>query len=79
VALPFLKLKNSRQDGVITQVRPTDEGKEPAEDLSGLEAAMADLCHAEEAKDYKGMAKAFKAAFEMLESEPHNEYPHNEE
>ena len=78
--LPFLKVHKA-DGGVITQLRPTDEGKEKSkhsEDLSGLEAAMQELCEAEENKDYPGMARAFKAAFEMLEAAPHDEYAHED-
>ena len=37
------------------------------------------FCAAVDKKDFKGMAKAFKAAFEMLESMPHDEAPHEEQ
>lgn len=76
--LPFLKQKRA-EGGVITQHRMVDEDKvHDSEDLSGLEMAMEDFCRAEEIKDYRGMAQAFKAAFEMLEMAPHEEYPHEE-
>lgn len=73
--LPFLK-KNIKPTGISMIVRSPDEGKEESMDM--LETAMADLADAMEAKDSKRMAAAFRAAFEMLEMEPHEEYPHEE-
>lgn len=79
--LPFLKPQR-KQDGIATQVRASDydkkaEGGDVGDE--GLEAAMKDFCDAEERKDYKAMAAAFKAAFEMLELQPHEEVEHEAE
>jgi len=74
--LPFLKVKKA-DGGMITQLRKPDEGKEPLQD-PGLEMAMEDMCKAHDARDYKAMAKAFQAAFQILESQPHEEAPHDE-
>lgn len=76
--LPFLKLRKAA-GGVITQVRPHDEGKEPEGEDAGLEMAMEDFCAAHESKDYAGMAKAFRAAFDMLEVQPHDEISHEDQ
>ncbi len=38
--------------------------------------AAEELCKAIEAKDYAGAAAALRAAFELLESEPHHEGEH---
>jgi len=78
--IPFLKNKSPNNTGVITTLR-TDNGMEeqtPA-DSEGLEACMEDFCKAHEKKDYKAMASAIKAAFEILDSAPHEEGPHTNE
>lgn len=79
--LPFLKAK-PKSAGVTTEYRAPDGGfqdEAPSNDLEGLEACGEDLCKAIEAKDYKGIASALKAAFDILESAPHAEGPHTEE
>lgn len=54
-------------------------------DDEGLNAAARDLMAALHAKDEAGVAQAFKSAFEILESQPHEEagepmeQPQNEE
>ncbi len=76
--IPFIKNKVAKPSGVITSLRKPDEDQH-SEDTSGLEVAMEDLSRAHEIKDYKGMAKAIKAAFEILDSMPHEEGPHTNE
>lgn len=73
--LPFLKLKKeSAASGPIESVeRKPDEG---SEDYDVLESAAEDLCHAIESKDYKAVAAALRAAFELVDSQPHEEGPH---
>ena len=75
--LPFLKdLKEASVSAPVeVQKREPDGEKE----YDALESAMEDYCHAEERKDYALMAEAFRAAFEILESEPHEEYSHEGE
>lgn len=77
--LPFLK-KQRPVAGIVIETRKPDEGKEPeaAGDESGLESAAHDLLMAIEAKDVKAMAAAMKAAFEIMESQPHEEGEHLE-
>lgn len=72
--LPFLKRQNEGSaSGPIESVeRKSDEGEE----YDVLESAAEDLCHAIEAKDYKAAAAALRAAFELCDSEPHEEGPH---
>lgn len=41
--------------------------------------AAADLIRAIHAKDEDGVAKAFRAAFEILESQPHDEVSHEDQ
>lgn len=71
--IPFLKHKNdaSASAPIESIERKPDEGAE----YDVLEAAAEDLCIAIEAKDYKAAAAALRAAFELLESEPHEEAP----
>ena len=74
--LPFLK---DLKEASVSQPAPVQK-REPDEEqeYDALESAMEDFCHAEERKDYQAMAEAFRAAFEILESEPHEEYGHEE-
>lgn len=50
--------------------------REHDEDYDMLESAAEDLISAVHAKDVKAVASALKAAFEMCESQPHEEGPH---
>ena len=70
--LPFLK-PPKRDATVIVQDR--NPAKDSQED-PGLIHCAVDLCHAIEAKDYKGIAQALRAAFTILDSEPHVEGEH---
>ena len=75
--LPFLKLKqdaasSSPVDAI--QRKPDDE-----DSFDSLEVAAEDLCHAIHSKDMKAIASALRAAFELLDSEPHVEGPHTNE
>lgn len=74
--LPFLGQKR-QQDGGSVSV--SSEGKvHSGEEDMGLISAAEDLCKAIERKDHKSIAAALKAAFEILESEPHTEGEYNE-
>lgn len=72
--LPFLKKNHeAAASGPVESLeRKPDEGAE----YDVLESAAEDLCKAIESKDYKGAAAAIRAAFELLESEPHEEGEH---
>ena len=72
--LPFLKNRNEGSASMPAESikREPDEGAE----YDVLESAAEDLCHAIEKKDYKGAAVALRAAFELMESEPHEEGAH---
>ncbi len=82
--LPFLKRKQAGIAGPMVEYRKPDaegEGhndKEPNED-EGLRACARDLISAVQASDEAGVAKAFKAAFEICESYPHEEGEHTNE
>ena len=74
--IPFLK----RKDDVSISVSPDSIKREPdedkEEDYDSLEAACEDLCNAIEKKDYKAMAAAWRAGFDLLEMQPHEEIHH---
>lgn len=76
--LPFLKAK--RQTGLIVSQRKPDGGKEElyeeGNENAGLEACAEDLIRAVHAKDAEAVARAFKDAFELCETQPHDEYDH---
>jgi len=72
--LPFLQPR--KQAGVIIAKRVGDKTEpmhEEGEHEPGLMAAVEDLISAVHAKDAQGAADAFKAAFEICESYPHEE------
>jgi hypothetical protein len=76
--LPFLKKKH--QTGVITQTRQPDEDKEPKDsEDQGLMACAQDLIDAIQASDSKRVAAALRAAFEIVDSQPHEEGEHTDE
>lgn len=73
--LPFLKPKTVA--GLIMTKRKPDGGQEVPENEStpddSLAACCEDLIQAFHAKDAKSVASALRAAFAVLESEPHEE------
>jgi hypothetical protein len=73
--LPFLK--HNKEVGTVAL--PDSVGREHDEDFDSLEAAAEDLCHAIEAKDYKAIAQALRAAHELIDMEPHKEASHEGE
>lgn len=71
--LPFLK---RAQDAAASAPVESIERKpdEPeSQEYDALESAAEELGTALAAKDYKAAATALRAAFQMLESEPHSE------
>lgn len=81
--LPFLKRnQKSMSSGVIVQNRAPDakpEGQEPeASDTDAIMDCAKDLITAVHAHDAKGVAEAMKAAFDILETLPHDEVEHND-
>lgn len=76
--LPFLKPK--AVSGIIISHRKSDgsDPKNEPEDQEdqGLMACAEQMIRAMHAKDAQGVAEAFKAAFEILESAPHEEAEH---
>lgn len=70
--LPFLR---NRMEGSVS-AEPESMKREPDEEgnIDALEEAMRELFKASSDKE---RAAAFRAAFELLELEPHAEGPHN--
>ena len=76
--LPFLKNKQRTQTGIVQQVRSpdTEENQEDSNPDASIEACAQDLIDAVHAKDVKAASEAIKAAFEILDSQPHEEGEH---
>lgn len=72
--LPFLKKQNEASASMPAdkQMRKPDDGAE----YDVMHSAAQDLIDAVHAKDVKGVAEALKAAFELADSQPHEEGPH---
>ena len=79
--LPFLQPK--KQASVIIARRKSDGSveaeHEEGEHVPGVMTAAEDLISAVHARDAKGVADAMKAAFEIMDAEPHVEGEHLEE
>ncbi len=79
--LPFLK-KNMSPGMMTTSVRKPDTSKEDEgkeSDTDGIEYCAQDLIDAVRSGDKQAAARALRDAFEILESSPHEEGPHNEQ
>ena len=75
--LPILK-NNAKQTGVMVKNRKPDSPEKQPSKNEDLEVCAKDIMHAINTKDIKGLAEAIRAAFQVLESEPHEEGPHIE-
>lgn len=82
--LPFLRKKHSGNASLSIEYRKPDaegEGhhdKEPNDD-NGLHACAEDIIRCVNEGDKAGLAKALKAAFEICDSQPHEEGQHTNE
>lgn len=73
--LPFLKKKDTPAAGLIIKTRTPDEPAESEDDSSAaIESCAHALINAVHARDAKSVAAAMKDAFDILESQPHEEY-----
>lgn len=71
--LPFLQRKSdsaSSSEPVDHQLREPDDGE------VGIHSAAEDLCNAVHSRDIKAVAAALRAAFELMDEQPHVEGPH---
>jgi hypothetical protein len=69
--LPFLK--NKHEASASGPVESLERKPDHEEEYDGLESAFEEICSAVESKDYKAGATALRAAFDLLESQPHEE------
>lgn len=72
--LPFLK--RNQEGSASMPAEPIKREHDEGAEYDMLESAAEDLISAIHSKDVKGVCSALKAAFEMMESEPHSEGPH---
>lgn len=81
--LPFMKNKSVSGSIMTTKMRAPDAPEEVEKSNSsideGLLAASRDLISAIGTGDEKLVAQALQAAFEIIDSQPHEEGPHPEE
>jgi len=75
--LPFLK---KTKEGSVSlppdHITREPDGDSDAEGFDSLRVAAEDLCNAIHERDYSAAASALRAAFDLLEEEPHEEGPH---
>lgn len=72
--LPFLKHK---QEGSMSEEDdPVKRTPDEESEYDMLESAAEDLISGMHSKDVKAVCSALRSAFEMLDSEPHEEGPH---
>lgn len=75
--LPFLKQRKSDAT-IAVEYRKPDQEDSMESDTLGLEAAAADLITAIHNKDKKLAVEALKSFFEISDSMPHVEGPHED-
>lgn len=72
--LPFLK--RNHEASASTPVESIKREHDEDVEFDVLESAAQDLIDAMHSKDVKATAEALRAAFELCDSEPHEEGPH---
>jgi hypothetical protein len=72
--LPFLK--NKQEGSMSLPSEPIKRDHDEDSDYDMLESAAEDLISAVHSKDVKAVCSALRAAFQMLDMEPHSEGPH---
>lgn len=78
MSLPFLK-KQSMAGLIISHRKPDgskEEEKTEGQEDQGLISCADDLIRAVHSKDSQAVSSALRAAFQILDSEPHNEGEH---
>jgi hypothetical protein len=71
VSLPFLR--KNKEFGISQAVDLTDRTDEPSD---GMHMVAKDIMEAIKADDHRAFAEALRAAFAIMESEPHDEVEH---
>jgi hypothetical protein len=74
--LPFLKNKHEGSISETPDAIKREHDEDSSEEYDMLESAAEDLISAVHSKDVKAVCSALRAAFEMLDMEPHQEGPH---
>lgn len=74
--LPFLK--NTKEASMSEDADPVKRKSDDGEDYDSLEVAAQDLCDAIHSKDSKAVAEALRAAFQICDLEPHEEFDHED-
>ncbi len=75
MSLPFLK--NKKEAGISGPIESIERKSDHEEEYDPLESAAEDILQAIESKDHKYLAQALRAAFELMDSGPHEEGPHD--
>ena len=73
--IPFLK--NRQEASASGPVEPVKRKPDHEEDYDSLHVAAEDMLTAIKSGDAKALASALKAAFQIVDSEPHEEGTHN--
>lgn len=79
--LPFLKHKKQTASLIVSTRKPDgniQESHSEGDEDSAMKAAAEDIMRAITSKDPQHLALALRAAFQILEAEPHEEGPHEE-
>lgn len=71
--LPFLKNQKEASGGDGSEQAPIKRKPDEEGEFDSLEVAAEEILFAIEKKDSKALATALRAAFDMLESQPHEE------
>lgn len=80
--LPFLKNRDKQSGGIVHKYKSPDGGikSEPTySDGDDLRECASDLLKAVQSNDINAVAEAIRAAFTILDSQPHEEGPHTNE
>jgi len=72
--IPYLKQAKEASVSAVPETMKREPDEEPEYD--SLESAAEELSTAIHSKDIKGIAMALRAAFEIMDSEPHEEGEH---
>lgn len=78
--LPFLKrAKEASASAPVEKIEREHDDTYEEDEYDMLDSAMSELIDAVKSGDVKAASQAFRSAFEMCESIPHNEGEHTEE
>lgn len=72
--LPFLK--KNKEASASNDAEPMKRKPDEEQEYDMLESASEELISAVHSKDVKAVCSALRSAFQMLDSEPHEEGPH---